>query len=106
MREIILTGENYFQNEEGKKYLLKYYIVKELKNIGIKKPLFGVAIYKYDITTNEKFIEKEESTAISLSFAIVKKMTEQLMHFKITPVCLLEILDDLISQHLEESLVL
>ncbi len=103
MREIIFTGERAIENEEGKKYLLKYYITKDMCNVVISQPIFGVAVYKYDLTYCERFMEKEESMAISHSMTMVKKLVDHLITFKITPVCLLEVLDDLISQQLEDT---
>lgn len=102
MKEFILAGDNSFESEEGKKFLLKYYIIKEFINKEIKKPLFGIAVYKYDITHNEVLIEKEESEAITYSVAIVKRMAEQLVKMTITPISMLEVLDDLVSEQLEE----
>lgn len=106
MKEEIYTGENTFQNDEGNKFLLKYYIIKEFINtIDFTKPLFKIAVYKYDVSNYENVIETEESTAISQSISVVKKMAEQLRELRITPICMLEVLDDLISKYLEECYV-
>ncbi|MCI8994239.1 MAG: hypothetical protein HFI30_00920 [Lachnospiraceae bacterium] len=57
--------------------------------------LYGIRVRKY--TEDQTLAEESDTPPISYSEAFVRQLLQHLIHNAVTPMCLLEVLDELIS---------
>lgn len=92
MKEWISEGKVIIELETTEKMEVEYYLVKEVKMEYIE-PVYGIAIEK----RKNGSVEVEETGGIATSLEPVKGMIEKLRCCKITPMSLIEVIDDLLE---------
>lgn len=103
MRELRLAGERSFENENRQRTSLFYYLVEDHRDMVVDTPLYGIQVQK-QVKENGKIVkEKETAVAISYSEDFVKQLLYDLIHNMVTPMCLLEVLDDLVTKEINYS---
>lgn len=97
MKQITLIGEKEVIVEDGSMQL-EYYLIQESsvsKESGLKS-IYGIKILK----KLGGVVESEEVKGISYSKEVVMQLIETLMKFTVTPMTMVEVLDDLITERL------
>lgn len=96
MKHKILKGKKTITLEDNRTMDLEYYLLENSTDIGKDKALYGVKITK----TIGDYIESEEVDAISYSKEFVEQMIQQLMDNDVTPISMIEIVDEMITVRL------
>lgn len=98
MEQVYLVGEKECRINSANT-LLQYYLMEKSQEVRSSK-LYGIKIVK--IVTDGKGSKQEEemTPAISYSKAFVKQILLAMLKGTVTPVSVLEIVDDLVSEHL------
>ena len=84
-----------YQNitEDNKEKIIKYSLIKEKFK---KKFIYGVLIEK--INSNKVIEEAEEVLGVSDNIEIIKKLFFEIRNFSVTPITLLNVVDNFISE--------
>lgn len=100
MRKMILAGERCFESEDKRSIDLFYYLIEDYRDAAIDTPLYGIQITKRMKDLNGVIQEKETASAITYSEGLAKQIIYRLMDHMVTPMCLLEIVDDMVTQEI------
>lgn len=93
MKQIFLEGKKSVELEDKSVMELEYYLIENQKNEELDKALYGVKIAK----RIGDYTESEEVDAISYSKEFVKQILDKLMENEVTPISMIEIIDDLVT---------
>lgn len=94
MKRIDLIGERNVELEDQREMVLNYYLIeKPSKANGDMNYLYGIKIEKQF----GGIVESEEVEAISYSKEVVLQLINTLMECTVTPMTLVEVVDDLIT---------
>lgn len=94
MKRIDLIGERNVELEDQREMVLNYYLIEEPSKAN------GDMNYLYGIKIEKQFggiVESEEVEAISYSKEVVLQLINTLMECTVTPMTLVEVVDDLIT---------
>ena len=94
MKHLQLLFSNEVCLEDDRKMKLDYCLTADYAQAGQTVPYYGIRITKH----LENLEETEEVCGISYSKDKVVSMTEKLFQYEVTPIHLVEIVDDLITQ--------
>lgn len=92
MKQMRLLFSNEVELEDNKKMKLDY-ILTEVSGMGSTKPYYGIHITK----CQDDMIEADEINGISYSKEKVVSMIEKLYKYEVTPISMVEIIDDLVT---------
>lgn len=97
MKQITLIGEKEVIVEDGSMQL-EYYLIQEssVSKESDMKSIYGIKIMK----KLGGAVESEEVKGISYSKEVVMQLIDTLMKFTVTPMTMVEVLDDLITERL------
>lgn len=98
MRNLCLVGEKSFFDEEKKEVNLQYYLIEEQRDIKVESTLYGIKIVKNKRDCGKIFQEQEVAASLSYSRDFVKQMIVKMMRGMVTPITMMEIMDDLMSE--------
>jgi len=79
--------------EDERSMILKYFLVEKNKDLNLL-PLYGIQITKY----LDDVIETDNVTGISHSKDKVIKLIKKLFQYEVTPISMVEIIDDFVTQ--------
>ncbi len=102
MRNIKLAGEKIFENEDRHSVQLSYYLLEDQRDLA-GTPLYGIQVVKQVRDHGEIVKETETAAAISYSEAFVRQILFELIEHTVTPMCLLEVVDDMVTTSLHCS---
>ncbi|MCI9383589.1 MAG: hypothetical protein HFI24_05210 [Lachnospiraceae bacterium] len=95
MQKEFLIETRAVADEKGNLLNLKYYLIEEEQPLSVT-PLYRICIKKS--VTEKPGVEETESTPpVSHSEAFARQMLRRLITNAVTPVCLLEIVDDMMT---------
>lgn len=90
---------------ENKELSIDYFLTETKQFYKDKiKSVYGIKVISKVITRNETYYEVESVINISYSKKLVLKLLDQLAKHIVTPVCLIEIIDELMTEDLIEEL--
>jgi hypothetical protein len=92
MKELLFSNEVVLEDERVMK--LDYSLTEKLLDSDQKAPYYGVEVTK----KLDDVIESDEVTGISTSRDAVVCMIKKLFQFEVTPISMIEILDELVTQ--------
>ncbi|BCN30039.1 DUF6514 family protein [Anaeromicropila herbilytica] len=96
MKNKILVGSKTIELEDMRMMSLEYYLLEHVSEENKEKALYGVKITK----KIDDYMESEEVDAISYSKEFVEQMIKQLMDNDVTPISMIEIIDEMITVRL------
>lgn len=79
--------------EESRSMILKYFLMEKIKESNLL-PLYGIQISKYD----GDMMETDNVSGISHSKERVVSMIRKLFQYDVTPISMVEIIDDIVTQ--------
>ena len=88
-----LYGQAELVDEEKRKFLLKYYLIGEEDYK--KNWLYSLLV---EIWSDKKLLESKEAPLLTYSRELACSMLEKLCRCRITPLCVEEVMDDLLAQ--------
>ncbi len=97
MKNRYLIGERDLTNEFNIDTYLKYYIIEETREYLDDIHLYGIQVEKITYKNNKKYLEKETTPALSYSRGVVEELTHKLINNEVTPMGLIEVVDEYIS---------
>lgn len=98
MENIVFMGEKDYQDESNRRLNLRYYLLETRRAAVQSEAVYGIGIEKTLKGEGKHLFEKEMASCISYSKVFVKQMIQKLMDNLVTPVSMLEILDDMITE--------
>lgn len=96
MKKLYLEGTKTIKLEGGHTAELNYYLLETVKKGNKDSTLYGIQIEKKDGGD----LEVESSGVISYSKEIVRQMIHKLMEHTVTPIVMLDIVEDMITEEL------
>lgn len=96
MSYVNLIGEKRVLVDDEKEMILGYYLIKEPSKVVNDEDVNNL----YGIRIQKQFggiVESEEVQALSYSKEVVLQLIETLMEYTVTPMTLVEVVDDLIT---------
>lgn len=96
MKTECLIGSRVIWDCNNSKIKLEYYLTASKWNPEEKETLYGIKIVKYQFENREV----EALKGISYSKKFVEQMISCLMDHTVTPICMLEVVDDYITKEL------
>lgn len=96
MQKEFLIETRSVTDEKGRLLNLKYYLIEETP-VSEGAPLYRICVKK-SITEKPGMEEAESTPPVSHSEHFVRQVLGQLIQNAVTPVCLLEIVDDIITK--------
>lgn len=98
MRHVNLIGEKQVLVDDEKMMILSYYLIEDSSKVKDEQVnnLYGIRIQKQF----GGIVESEEVEALSYSKEVVLQLIETLMEFTVTPMTLVEVVDELITLRL------
>jgi len=102
MKSETLIGTKKFTGDSGKQVAIEYYFLKDYRFGESENPLCGIKIVKQEVVFGERSMEVETAPAISYAERFVKQILNTMMRNQVTPIHMLEIIDEFITQN-EES---
>lgn len=98
MKHVNLIGEKQVLVDDEKMMILSYYLIEESSKVKDEQVnnLYGIRIQKQF----GGIVESEEVEALSYSKEVVLQLIETLMEFTVTPMTLVEVVDELITLRL------
>jgi hypothetical protein len=84
---------NEIRLEDKRSMILKYLLIEKYMDSNQSEPLYGIQISK----ELEQTVETEEVSAISYSKETVVKLMKKLFQYEVTPISMIEIVDDLVT---------
>ncbi|MDF2538327.1 MAG: hypothetical protein K0S76_1348 [Herbinix sp.] len=93
MKQVYLLFSNEVKLEDERSMKLDYSLTERLSESEEKTPYYGIQIEKYLDDT----VEKDEVTGISNSKDTVISIIKKLFQYEVTPVSMVEIVDDLVT---------
>lgn len=94
MKQIFLEGKKTVQLEDNRVMDLAYYLLENPREDNTV--LYGIKITK----TIDEYTESEEVDAISYSKEFVQQIIQTLMKNEVTPISMIEIIDEIITMKL------
>lgn len=94
MKQIFLEGKKTVQLEDNRVMDLAYYLLENSREDNTV--LYGIKITK----TIDEYTESEEVDAISYSKEFVQQIIQTLMKNEVTPISMIEIIDEIITMKL------
>lgn len=98
MEKIFFMGEKNYEDEGNRKLNLKYYLLETRRAVADHGSVYGIGIEKTVKEQGRNLFEKETASGISYSEVFVKQMIHRLMDNLVTPISMIEILDDMITE--------
>lgn len=92
MKEMSLLYSNEITLENERKMKLRYFLIERVLPAE-QKPIYGVKIEKY----LDGAVESDEVTGVSDSKEIVLSIIKKLFQYEVTPISMVEIIDDMIT---------
>lgn len=84
---------------ENKAYQLDYYVTEMNQYISDQElQIYGIKIVNKVTEENRNYYDVEEIKNISYSKAYVQKLIDQLIEHLVTPICMIEIVDGLMTE--------
>lgn len=93
-----LIGTTKFDAGNNTQIKLEYYLTEEIRDIETSSALYGVEVKKEIRNKNGIFLEQERATSLSYSRTTVENLIHILLLNTVTPMNLLEIVDDYITK--------
>lgn len=100
MKQLYLVGNRELLDEECRQMNLGYYLIEEERDEKANTSLYGIQITKQTVKRGSVRTEKESTPALSYSRSFVEKMIFRLMEGSVTPIALLEVVDDMVGESL------
>lgn len=94
MKQLQVLFSNEVALEDDRKMRLDYFLTKDYFKSDVEEPYYGIRITKY----LDELEESEEVSGISCSKETVLSMIEKFSINVVTPIHLVEIVDDLVTQ--------
>lgn len=101
MENLYFVGERNFRDDYEKKVKIKYFLVEEYEAGKGKKPVYGIEVIKVGSSDNKDIFEKEITPSISFSKTFVTQIIHKIMDNWVTPITVLEIVDDIITEEID-----
>jgi hypothetical protein len=98
MKKIVLIDAIQLKGSSGKEMKVEYYFVKDYRFAEERLPLCGIKIIKQENKGREVVREVEIAPAISYSEKFVKQMIRKMIKNLVTPIHMLEVIDELVSE--------
>lgn len=98
MKKKILAGQCMVTLENKEKMKLEYYLLEEVRDTELVLPLYGIQIVKKQNGRRGKLQEKETAAALSYSREQVEAMLDCMVNHTVTPVGMLAVVDDWMSE--------
>lgn len=98
MKKKYLIGTAQLEDTESGRMELEYYLLEECRDTGVDITLYGIEIKKLIRENTAIRREKESAGAISYSKTYVEKMIRLLIKNTVTPMGMLEIIDEYITK--------
>lgn len=92
MRQVLFSNEVLL--EDARVMRLDYYLTEMISDEEMNSPYYGVMISKY----LDDLVETDEITGISTSRESVVSIIRKLCQFEVSPISMVEIVDDLVTQ--------
>lgn len=93
-----LIGRTKYDTENSTQVKLEYYLTEEIRDIKVSSALYGIEVKKKSRNKNGIFLEQERAYPLSYSKTTVEKLIHILLLNTVTPMNLLEIVDDYITK--------
>lgn len=100
MKTTCLLGTKEIWDCNNVRIKLEYYLIETKSNLEKKETLYGIQIVKYKKAKREIEKEVESITGLSYSKKFVEQMIACLMDHTVTPICMLEIVDDYMTREM------
>lgn len=100
MKTTCLLGTKEIWDCNNVRIKLEYYLIETKSNLEKKETLYGIQIVKYKKAEREIEKEVESITGLSYSKKFVEQMIACLMDHTVTPICMLEIVDDYMTREM------
>lgn len=100
MRTYTLVGNRIYTDQEVGEIRLEYYLVEETRDVSNYLPLYGIRIIKYSRSESGLIREQRTASAISYSRIFVMEVLNKLIDHLVTPISMLEIIDDQVTQEM------
>jgi hypothetical protein len=94
MKQVYLMYSNEVKLEDERRMKLDYSLTEKYAETDQNTPYYGIQVAKYLDDT----VEKEEVTGISYSKDTVVAIIKKLLQFEVTPISMVEIVDELITE--------
>ncbi|HIT89170.1 MAG TPA: hypothetical protein IAC41_01960 [Candidatus Merdenecus merdavium] len=98
MKKSVLMDVVELQRSLDKTVRVEYYFVKDYRFEEDSRPLCGIKIVKWESRGTEVKKEIEIAPAISYSEKFVKQMIQKMVKNMVTPIHMLEVIDDLVTE--------
>lgn len=96
MKKLYLEGSRHIQVSAERQFELEYYLVEEPSAEPFGSCLYSIQVWK----TEKDQIVMEETGSISYSRDVVRQMIRMLIDNCVTPMSVLEVVDDLVTLEL------
>jgi len=95
----LLDNKDFTEHETNKKIELEYYEIENSDyNNSAQEKVYGISIVKKEYKGNEINFENNTVEKISTNRSKVTNLINILMNYKVTPIALEDVLDDLLKQ--------
>lgn len=94
MKQLQLLFRNEIVLEDERRMKLEYSITEKVSMTDQKTPCYGIKVTKY----LDNVSESDEVAEISYSRDTVVSILKKLFQFEVTPISMVEIIDDLVTQ--------
>ena len=98
MRKLTLVGNRLLTDTEKGEIRLEYYLLEETRDVSNYMPLYGMRIMKWSKASDGILREQKTAAAISYSKEFVLEILNQFIQNLVTPMCMLELVDEKVSQ--------
>lgn len=93
MKQVYLLFSNEVKLEDERRMKLDYSLTEKYSELDQTTPYYGIQIAKF----LDENVETEEVAGISYSKDTVVSMIKKLLHYEVTPISMVEIVDDLVT---------
>lgn len=104
MYTMYLKGTNDIGLEE-KKLQIQYFLTEDVQHISnYTKKVYGIEVINKISNSKDISYEVEKVLKISYSKLLVEKILTKLIEYMVTPVCLIELIDEIMTDELIEEM--
>jgi hypothetical protein len=94
MKQVYLLFSNEVTLEDERRMKLDYSLTEKYSKVDHTTPFYGIQIVKH----LEDIVETEEVTGVSYSKEAVVSIIKKLFQYEVTPISMIEIVDELVSE--------
>lgn len=98
MKNMYLIGTREIEDSLKHSMKLEYYLIEDFGKQDKEVPVYGICIKKLFVENGKELEEQETTEGLSYSKEIVMQMIDKLISNSVTPVSMVEIVDNLISE--------